>query len=167
MWQYEDSSALRHVGVLGMKWGRRKASATSNLRPKSKRIEKKNQNYSELKKLKKERKEIELKNKKLEKENIEIKNTLSRKQPISKMSDSDLKALNSRLKMEQEYKTMVKSMTPEKTALAKKVLSSIAEESLKNIGTQLATNLLGDAVNAGVKKFAGIDSYINPKKGQK
>lgn len=167
MWQYEDSSALRHVGVLGMKWRRRKASTTSNLRPKSKRIEKKNQNYSELKKLKKERKEIELKNKKLEKENIEIKNTLSRKQPISKMSDSELKALNARLKMEHDYKTMVKSMTPEKTALAKKVLSSIAEESLKNIGTQLATNLLGDAVNAGVKKFAGIDSYINPKKGQK
>lgn len=167
MWQYEDSSALRHVGVLGMKWGRRKASTTSNLRPKSKRIEKKNQNYSELKKLKKERKEIELKNKKLEKENTEIKNTLSRKQPISKMSDSELKALNSRLKMEQEYKNAVKSMTPEKTALAKKVLSSIAEESIKNIGTQLATNLLGDAVNAGVKRFAGIDSYINPKKGQK
>ena len=166
MWKYEDSSVLIHYGIPNMRWGDRRRSS-GKLKSKSRRTKRKNQNYSELKKLKKERKEIELKNKKLEKENTEIKNTLSRKQPISKMSDSDLKALNARLKMEQEYKTMVKSMTPEKTALAKKVLSSNAEESIKNIGTQLATNLLGDAVNAGVKKFAGIDSYINPKKGQK
>ena len=42
MWQYEDSSALRNVGVLGMKWGRQKESTTSNLRQKKKKKKKKN-----------------------------------------------------------------------------------------------------------------------------
>lgn len=87
---------------------------------------------------------------------------------IDQMSDDELRARISRLELEKKYSDLAKSTSDvnkgEQTV--KKILKTIGADSIssggKNIGSQLVTYALGNAVN----KMAGAE-IVNPKKGQK
>ena len=76
MWQYNNTDELYHYGVLGMKWGRRRARATpaNSLKKSRRRI---SDDASEARVIKKKK--------------------------INQMSNSELKKLNERMNLEQNY----------------------------------------------------------------
>ena len=84
---------------------------------------------------------------------------------IEEMSDEEIRQKINRLRLEKDYYDAVKSLQrmSEKTeSRVKKLLNDTLEKSIKNIGEQYSTYLVGTAVN----KIAGKE-IVNPKKGQK
>lgn len=81
---------------------------------------------------------------------------------VKNMSDQELREKINRLNLEKQYKDLISS--PKQVNRGKKILTDILESSSKNIGTQLATYFLGEAVNKYIGKGKTI---VNPKKGQK
>lgn len=75
MWNYNYSNELYHYGVLGMKWGRRKARGSSSKTPRKQR------KWSE-----------------------DARETAAiKKKKVSQMSNAELKRANERIRLEQEY----------------------------------------------------------------
>lgn len=77
-------------------------------------------------------------------------------------TDDELRAMINRLELEKKYREL---STPESQKRAKKgreFVSDILESSAKNIGKQLVTYGMGEAVN----QLLGAN-VVNPKKGQK
>lgn len=139
---------LYHHGVLGMKWGVRKARKTS---VSSKRTAKKNDDTPRgLKKLLK-------KNEKVEK---------SRKKSVREFTDDELREKISRLELEKKYKDLSKANAPAQSK-GKVFVMDVLEKSGKNIATQLATYTMGTMVNKAFKDIFDDASIVNPKKGQK
>ena len=75
MYQYPDY--LMHYGVLGMKWGRRKSLSSVIKSKNRKRIDSYSSDYQETRKM--------------------------RRKPSKKLSNAELKKLNERMRLEQEY----------------------------------------------------------------
>lgn len=71
---------LNHYGVLGMKWGKRKASTSSSAKSKNKSTRSKSDDYKEAKSI--------------------------RKKKPSQMSNSELRKVNERIRLESEYKRL-------------------------------------------------------------
>lgn len=79
MWEYNNSNELYHYGVLGMRWGRRKAKVNKSTRkPKRKMSE----DAKEIAKIRKKR--------------------------VSEMSNQELKDVNKRLEAESKYKELTR-----------------------------------------------------------
>ena len=94
-------------------------------------------------------------------------------EPISEMTDDEIKAKIERLRLEQTLTQLMPKEPPPKEnelkKLAKKVGTGVLEKSLDNIGTQGLTYLLGTAVNKAVNmrdKDGNLIEVVNPKKGQ-
>ena len=76
-----DNNTLYHYGVLGMKWGKRRGSASSSSSG-SKQRSKKSDDYVRAKSLKKKK--------------------------LSQLSNAELKELNNRMQLESQYKNLKK-----------------------------------------------------------
>ena len=91
--------------------------------------------------------------------------TESSEEDISKISSEDLQKKINRIQLEKQYRDL--TTKPKTVSKGRQILNSILESSSKNIGTQLATYLMGNMVNSGAKALGSEADIVNPKKGQK
>lgn len=95
MYQYPDY--LMHYGVLGMKWGRRKFQSSVRKSKKQKRADSYSSDYQETRKM--------------------------RRKSSKKLSNDELKKLNNRMRLEQEYNRLSTSQVNRGLEVAKKIVS--------------------------------------------
>ena len=91
--------------------------------------------------------------------------TESSDEDLSKISSEDLQKRIDRIQLEQKYRELTSK--PKTISKGRQVLTSILETSSKNVGTQLATYLMGNMVNSVAKALGSEADIVNPKKGQK
>ena len=91
--------------------------------------------------------------------------TESSKEDLSKISSEDLQKRIDRIQLEQKYRELTSK--PKTISKGRQVLYNILETSSKNVGTQLATYLMGTTVNSVAKALGSEADIVNPKKGQK
>ena len=91
--------------------------------------------------------------------------TESPKEDLSKISSEDLQKRIDRIQLEQKYRELTSK--PKTISKGRQVLYSILETSSKNVGTQLATYMMGNMVNSVAKALGSEADIVNPKKGQK
>ena len=166
-------SQLQHAGRKGMKWYQHiygDYDSSAKYAKKGVKDTKSNKNQNESK-------NSNSKNKKVDSNATKT---------VSGMTDDELRTLINRMKLENDYRTELARYQPQKNKRAKDLLSRIGEKSIENVGTQLATYMLGTSVNSlaekmgvknatkTVKKPGGteeivkyFDGIVNPKKGQK
>ena len=89
----------------------------------------------------------------------------SSEEDISKISSEELQKKINRIQLEKQYRDL--TTKPKTVSKGRQILNSILESSSKNIGTQLATYLMGNMVNSVAKAFGSEADIVNPKKGQK
>ncbi len=136
MWNYNYSDELCHYGVLGMKWGRRKAKTTSSASPK-----------------KTKKMTADEKRKASMRKDVKNRRTLS---------DADLKKKIERIKNEKQ----LKDLTAEEIAPGKKFISDVLSSSGKKVTTALVTGAALYGVKAAMTKKFDIKeaaSYMTPK----
>lgn len=91
--------------------------------------------------------------------------TKSSEEDISKISSEDLQKRINRIQLEKQYRELTSK--PKTISRGRQVLYSILETSSKNVGTQLATYMMGNMVNSVAKALGSEADIVNPKKGQK
>lgn len=129
MWQY-NQTVLQHHGVLGMRWGRRRASAAARSAASASVAKDKasaNKAYSESVKTDKaaaKKARAAVKKEKYEK-----------KHPDKSMSDEELKKHLNRLNMEKQYKQLTKDVNPTSIDVGKKYTANI----IKSVGATAVT----------------------------
>lgn len=143
---------LYHYGIKGMKWGVRRTPA--QLGHKISSGKKKVQEILGLKK-------------KSSKKGKSSKESTAQKKKVSEMTDAELRERINRLQLEKTYKELNASLNPQRKSKAAAIASSIMEQSVKNIGTQTTTYLVGKAINETIGAAVGDKDMVNPKKGQK
>lgn len=89
----------------------------------------------------------------------------SPEEDISKISSEELQKKINRIQLEKQYRDL--TTKPKTVSKGRQILNSILESSSKNIGTQLATYLMGNMVNSVAKALGSEADIVNPKKGQK
>lgn len=150
-----ENNELKHHGVVGMKWGIRRSPAQLGHKPSSSSKSSPNRNgpskISRLKKLKKASSKVET----------------PKKKTISEMSEEELNKMIDRMRLEKTYKQLISELNPKKVSKGKQFVLRVLEKSGENIATQLATYVLGTAVNNAASKFVKDKKIVNPKKGQK
>ena len=91
--------------------------------------------------------------------------TESSEEDISEISSEELQKKINRIQLEKQYRDL--TTKPKTVSKGRQILNSILESSSKNIGTQLATYLMGNMVNSVAKALGSEADIVNPKKGQK
>ena len=91
--------------------------------------------------------------------------TRSSEEDLSEISSEELQKKINRIQLEKQYRDL--TTKPKTVSKGHQILNSILESSSKNIGTQLATYLMGNMVNSVAKALGSELDIVNPKKGQK
>ena len=91
--------------------------------------------------------------------------TKSSEEDLSEISSEELQKKINRIQLEKQYRDL--TTKPKTVSKGRQILNSILESSSKNIGTQLATYLMGNMVNSVAKALGSEVDIVNPKKGQK
>ena len=91
--------------------------------------------------------------------------TKSSEEDISEISSEELQKKINRIQLEKQYRDL--TTKPKTVSKGRQILNNILESSSKNIGTQLATYLMGNMVNSVAKALGSEADIVNPKKGQK
>lgn len=96
-------------------------------------------------------------------------NKESPKKSIKDMSDAELRTVIDRLRLEDQYKELMRKVNPQKSKKGRAIVSKILEDSAKNIGGQLGVYAMGTSVNKIAKMlFKDLKrDIVNPYKGQK
>lgn len=84
---------------------------------------------------------------------------------LSEISSEELQTKINRIRLEKQYRDLITK--PKTVSKGRQILTSILENSSKNIGTQLATYFMGNMVNSVAKALGSEADIVNPKKGQK
>lgn len=121
---YDDQ--LRHYGILGMHWGRRKGRSQEHTHVTRARMSGTKED---------------------DKKEISTSSSPPKKQ-VKDMSDTELKDLISRLELEKKYR----DLTPQKTSKGKALVMDALDKAGKNMAGQVATYALGIAINKLAKK---------------
>lgn len=103
-----------------------------------------------------------------------------KKKSIKDYSDDELRKMNERYRLENEYRKNLAAEESRKVSKGKKIVNEMLGKAGSNIGQQLVTYFVGQGVNMMVKDIVGKTSnkalkellgnggnIVNPKKGQK
>lgn len=90
--------------------------------------------------------------------------TRSSEEDLSEISSEELQKKINRIQLEKQYRDL--TTKPKTVSKGRQILNNILESSSKNIGTQLATYLMGNMVNSVAKALGSEADIVNPKKGQ-
>lgn len=141
---------LYHYGVLGMKWGvRRYQNKDGSLTAKGKKRYSSDASKSDKKE-----------------------DAKPKKKSVSEMSDEELTKAIKRLEIEKRYRDLTKesrqSEISKGRAFANRVIEKIGENTLTNLGTQVANHVIGNAINSlfNVSSSDATNRIVNPQKGQ-
>ena len=166
---YKEEMELRHFGVLGMKWGQRRARRATNGSKLSSAISKGADTHSKLMSKKAERLSSEGKNKKAQKaingakvssaisKGADIhskamqkkadriaKETAAKKKPsVKDFTDEELKKKVSRLQLEKQYKDLSKSNIDKGKDFTKKIVASSVSAAVTGIAVVKIRKALG------------------------
>lgn len=142
---------IYHHGIKGMRWGvRRFQNKDGSLTPAGAKRQAK----------------LEARRDAKERKKIDKEESVTRLKPVRGMPTEELNTRIKRLKLEKEYKDLVRDV--EGISKGKKIIDSIFEKSIENIGTQGVTYLMGIGLNKIAKDaFGAKGDIVNPKKGQK
>lgn len=146
MWRYNSPEELYHYGVLGMKWGKRKAAIYRNKAKQErnkKSIDKANKYDAKAAKIERS---INIKNSRISADSRRV--SKIRKKPINEMSNQDLRDVNKRLELESKYKEL-----KGKSNIGKKVVQTFIATGTTIVAIETASRTykkLGDSV---VKKI--------------
>ena len=166
MSQMDQSTYLIHYGVLGMKWGVRKDRRSSGTgRSKASSTKQKISSIiGSAKKARSKQKRVTAL-KKANKARAKQRETDKKTNNPKKMSDAELTKRIERLELEKKYRSLNQAQLSE----GKKVLKNILSKSAENIGGQVATYMMGEAVNKAFQKLMKQENIniVNPRKGQK
>lgn len=97
-------------------------------------------------------------NKKQNDENKDTNKTTKQVKDVKNMTEEELKQEINRLNLEKQYQDLFKALNPPKEAVNKgrsevsKIMGEIAKNSVRTVGTQLATYMLGALVNKVAKR---------------
>lgn len=130
---------LLHYGVLGMKWGVKKARKSSNTVDETRR--KSNTQNSNTQKSNTQNSNTKQQSKKFVTKKQKQKQIM---EDLNSMSDKELRERLNRMQMEQQY---IRMMTPEKSAAKKQV-----EQFLINEGRNLASQMLREQIRNQTNK---------------
>lgn len=170
------SNELYHHGIKGQKWGLRRFQNKDGTRTAAgKKRERESLPHKIFSKFARKKSSSEKQDDGSPKAVVKrrIKNSKSEKTKAKYLSDDELNRRIERLKLEKSYNQLLEETrknTPEakRAGAAKKLVSEIANASIKNIATQATTYALGSVVNKIYKYATGSDeNIVNPKKGQK
>ena len=153
-----NSHEIYHTGVLGMKWGVRRSSSSLGLSS-SKKV-----SNTKTVKTKKPIKPKSVNDTKVSKQNIP---KTQNKKSVKDMTDEEIKAKINRLDLEKRYSELESQMNQKSTSKGRAFVNSVVEQSAKNIATQAATYVMGQAVNKAMANAFNDPRVVNPKKGQK
>lgn len=130
---------LLHYGVLGMKWGVKKARKSSNTVDETRR--KSNTQNSNTQKSNTQNSNTKQQSKKFVTKKQKQKQIM---EDLNSMSDKELRERLNRMQMEQQY---IRMMTPEKSAAKKQV-----EQFLINEGKNIASQMLREQIRKQTNK---------------
>lgn len=135
---------LLHYGVLGMKWGVKKARKSSNTVDETRR--KSNTQNSNTQKFNTQKSNTQNSNTKQQSKKFVTKKQKQKQimDDLNSMSDKELRERLNRMQMEQQY---IRMMTPEKSAAKKQV-----EQFLINEGRNLASQMLREQIRKQTNK---------------
>lgn len=83
------------------------------------------------------------------------------------MTDAEIKQRIERLELEKKYKDLSNQQISSGKKAIMEISSDIMKSSIKNIGTQAMTYVLGTAANKVFSKYVDDKEVVNPKKGQR
>jgi hypothetical protein len=131
---------LEHIGVLGMRWGKRKGNTLSGAKPKSSSGKKNIANTSKKKKGSSDDDDdgTSADHKKV---------AAIKKKKLSELSNEEIQTLVARINVEKQYKDATRSNRDRAKA--------VVAETLVNIGKQSVTNAAVPLVTAKLKKATG------------
>lgn len=151
-------NSLKHYGILGMKWGKRRYQNSDGT----------------LTEAGKKRYDTGEKTSSSDSESSKSSFSTSKtsKKSIDQMSNEELQTLVNRLKLENSYIQEVNSLNSNKSKGTKSNTESFIKKTLnksaENIATQATNYVLGTFVNETIgKTIFKDDKMVNPKKGQK
>ena len=154
-----DNYQLYHWGIKGMKWGvRRYQNQDGSLTPAGR-----NRYGDEISNTAKKIKEKYNARKTAK----ALKAEKSKPKSAKDLSDEELRAKIERLRLEDTYNQLTRSLNPSEVSKGKQFVSGVLEASGRNIATQFATYAMGKAVNEIFAPVFNDASIVNPKKGQK
>lgn len=157
MWGLKPYTTIEHHGIKGQRWGIRRTldqlghlvktgykKTTSSLKEASDKRKKK----------------------------IAEKKAAAAAKPksLQEMSDAEIRKCIDRMQLEKQYKGLYRELHPKQIAAGEKFMKSaqsVLGESMKNIGGQTVTYIMGQEMNKLLKKAYPNDPRpIDPKKGQ-
>lgn len=136
-----DNNELMHYGVLGMKWGVRKARPTSGKKFASFKKKKVKQLSNKPQTSKKKVKQTNKKEK------------TSKKKPLNKMTDEELRSAINRLELEKRYR----DLSPKQVSKGKKFVGDFVDKAMVPAVTEASKNLARDYLMKVGKKKLGLD----------
>ena len=93
------------------------------------------------------------------------------KQKISEMSNEEIQAKIDRIRLENNYRTVMKesisNISNKETSKGRQFVNEVVTNAGKNIATQTTVWAMGTVVNKAIESITGEKNAINPKKGQK
>lgn len=135
----KKDTSLLHYGILGMRWGIRRTPEELGHAPR-RTIGERIRNRITLSKEKRREQSL----KKASKTAIDV----------SSMSDEDLNKVVNRLQLEKRYSDLMKELHPKKQSRLKKILTDLADKSVRQIGEKALTKAIDKAFKTQEEKDA-------------